>query len=113
MTHRGHRSPEGLQRQAVRKLVFNQSRRDRIQERKYLRYVFSQYLRYASNFAENINLLSREQIVEELSKQFDGVVLCAVKFERGEVLMDSRGRGSLQQLPKDKNGLKHALDVRE
>jgi len=78
MTHHGKRSPEGLQRQAVRKLVFNQSRRDRIQ-------------------AENINLLSREQIVEELSKQFDGVVLCAVKFERGEVLADSRGRGSLQQ----------------
>jgi len=78
MTHRGQRSPEGLQRQAVRKLVFTQSRRDRLQ-------------------AENINLLSREQIVEELSKQFDGVVLCTVKFERGEVLLDSRGRGSLQQ----------------
>ena len=94
MTHRGHRSPKGLQRQAARLFVITHSRRDRIQ-------------------AENINLLTREQIVEELSKQFEGVLPGVVKFERGEVLMDSRGRGSLQQLPKERNGLGHALDVRE
>ena len=78
MTHRGQRSPKGLQRQAARLFVITHSRRDRIN-------------------AESINIVTRDQIVEELAKQFDGVVLCAVKFERGEVLLDSRGRGSLQQ----------------
>jgi hypothetical protein len=78
MTHHGKRSPAGLQRQAARLFVITHSRRDRIQ-------------------AENINIISRDQIIEELGKQFKEVILSAVKFERGEVLMDSRGRGSLQQ----------------
>jgi hypothetical protein len=78
MTHRGQRSPKGLQRQAARLFVITHSRKDRIN-------------------AESVNIVTRDQIIEELGKQFGEVILDAVKFERGEVLADSRGRGSLQQ----------------
>jgi hypothetical protein len=46
--------------------------------------------------AETVNILSGEQVIEELAKQFDGVVLSVVTFECGEVLLDSRGTGNLQ-----------------
>jgi len=46
--------------------------------------------------AETVNILSGEQVIEELAKQFDGVVLSVVTFECGEVLLDSKGTGNLQ-----------------
>jgi hypothetical protein len=48
--------------------------------------------------AESINRLTPEQIADKMATLFpDGVVYnFAVRYERGEVLTDSRGRGSIQ-----------------
>jgi hypothetical protein len=78
MTHHGHRSVKGQQKQAARRLVIDRSRHDRIR-------------------AESVNILTKEQILSELQKQFEGVLLGAVQFERGEVLINAKGTGSLQK----------------
>jgi hypothetical protein len=50
--------------------------------------------------AEKICLLDNEQISDALSKRFNCVVVGAYRFDKGEVITDSRGRGSLQ-VPSD------------
>ncbi|MCJ7423419.1 hypothetical protein MUP01_04020 [Candidatus Bathyarchaeota archaeon] len=46
--------------------------------------------------AEKICMLGNKQISDALSKRFDCVVVGADCFDKGEVVIDSRGRGSLQ-----------------
>jgi hypothetical protein len=50
--------------------------------------------------AETINRLSAEQIADQMAMLFpEGVIYnFAVRYERGEVLTDSRGRGTIQQV---------------
>jgi hypothetical protein len=46
---------------------------------------------------ETVNILSREAIASSVSETFDYVLFGLADYERGEVLTDSRGNGSLQQ----------------
>lgn len=48
--------------------------------------------------AEKICLLDNKQISDALAKRFNGVAVGADCFVKGEVVTDSRGRGSLQLL---------------
>jgi hypothetical protein len=75
--HRGRRSEFKEQRRFVKRLVVETSRHDRIR-------------------AEKVCLLDNRQIGDALNKRFECVVVGADCFDRGEVVMDSRGKGSLQ-----------------
>ncbi|MGA9387621.1 MAG: hypothetical protein WBV70_02205 [Candidatus Bathyarchaeia archaeon] len=46
--------------------------------------------------AEKVCLLDNGQIAEALNKRFNAVIVGADCFDKGEVVMDSRGKGSLQ-----------------
>jgi hypothetical protein len=46
--------------------------------------------------SETVNILSREAIAASASQVFDYVLPGLANYERGEVLADSRGTGSLQ-----------------
>jgi len=46
--------------------------------------------------AEKICIVNRDTLIRFLQEQFDSVHMDAVNFMRGEVLVDSRGTGSLQ-----------------
>jgi hypothetical protein len=48
---------------------------------------------------ESVNLLSSVELGSLLSSQVDYVLPHAVNVERGEVLLDSRGEGTLQRGP--------------
>ena len=47
--------------------------------------------------AETINRLTPSVILEKLKVFYEGVQVSVVEFELGEVLTDSRGRGSFQR----------------
>lgn len=74
------RSLEARQRRATRRLILEMAYRDKLR-------------------AETINRLSRNELVNLVSKMFGGRVhLGAIPMvEVGEVLCDSRGRGSFQR----------------
>jgi len=48
--------------------------------------------------AESVARTPSKEVIAYLQSQFEGVDLSAVDIEQGEVLADSRGRGSLQQV---------------
>jgi hypothetical protein len=78
------RSPEAMERRAQRRfariLVSKSGLGDPIQ-------------------AENINILLHDQIADSLEKAFGYADMSIVdKFEKGEILSDNRGRGTLQKL---------------
>ena len=75
--HRGKRSEFNKQRRFVKQLVVNTARHDKIR-------------------AEKICMLNNEQIADSLKTRFECVVLGADCFDKGEVVIDSRGKGSLQ-----------------
>lgn len=75
--HRGRRSEFNRQRRFVKQLVVETSRHDRVR-------------------AEKVCMLNNGQISDALSKRFDCVVVGADCFDKGEVIIDSRGKGSLQ-----------------
>lgn len=77
MQHRGRRSEFNEQRRFVKQLVVSTARHDHIR-------------------AEKVCMLDNTQISDVLSKRFDCVVVGADRFEKGEVITDSRGKGSLQ-----------------
>jgi hypothetical protein len=81
MQHRGRRSEFNAQRRFAKALVSNSARHDRVQ-------------------AEQICMLDRAEVLDALSQKFGPVAVGSFSFERGEVIVDSRGRGSLQ-LPSD------------
>lgn len=74
------RSFEAKQRRAARKLIFTMAYRDRFG-------------------AETVNRLNMREIMDYISAMFNGRVhLGAIpRVEQGEVLSDSRGRGSFQR----------------
>jgi predicted O-methyltransferase YrrM len=45
---------------------------------------------------ETVNLLTRQELSNVLAASFDFVLPSATEVDRGEVLSDSRGRGTLQ-----------------
>lgn len=47
--------------------------------------------------AEAINLLTPEQIVDYLAVKYNEVYIDVAQYEKGEVLTDSKGKGSLQR----------------
>ena len=82
-TRRGRRSKESRQRRYVNQLVRSKSVEDRDKQ-------------------ESINALNQRQIREELELIF-GYAHVGVSqlFEKGEILSDGRGQGSLQQRRED------------
>jgi septum formation inhibitor-activating ATPase MinD len=51
--------------------------------------------------AETVNKLEKEELMNRLKEKFDFVEMDAVSdIEKGEVMTDSRGRGSMQTIPK-------------
>lgn len=75
MPHR--RSLASRQRRAARRYVLNHAYRDRRQ-------------------AETVAKTPGKEVLAYLQSLFEGVDLSVVDIELGEVLSDSRGRGSLQ-----------------
>lgn len=75
--HRGRRSEFNEQRRFVKQLVVSTARHDHIR-------------------AEKVCLLDNGQISDALGKRFNCVVVGADCFIKGEVITDSRGKGSLQ-----------------
>jgi hypothetical protein len=73
----------------------------RRQQRRYARSLVINYSYQDPILAETVNLLSKESIADRLRARFNYVEMAAVKFELGEVIMDSKGKGSFQQdMPK-------------
>jgi hypothetical protein len=52
---------------------------------------------------ESISMLTQEALNTLIADKFGSIVVNAVSCERGEVLLDPRGNGSLQQLPKSES----------
>lgn len=75
--HRGRRSEFNEQRRFVKRIIVNTARHDRVQ-------------------AEQICMLERAEVLDALKQKFGPVAVGSFCFERGEVVIDSRGRGSLQ-----------------
>lgn len=77
MQHRGRRSEFNAQRRFAKTIVVNSARHDQIR-------------------AEQICMLDRTEVLDALKEKFGSVAVGSVRFERGEVIVDARGRGSLQ-----------------
>jgi hypothetical protein len=79
MAKRGLRSVYAKQKRAARKILLEQSYRD-------------------PEKAENINLLNHSAMTDELNRKFQHVIMSVVlQSDKGDVLVDSRGEGSLQK----------------
>ena len=80
MTRTRRRSPDALQRRYINHLVSRSSYRD-------------------VSLNESINLLTPRQLEDSLLDKFGAVRTgLHLQFTRGEVVSDSRGEGSLQQI---------------
>jgi hypothetical protein len=75
--HRGRRSEFNEQRRFAKTHIANSSRQDRIR-------------------AERICMMDKKEISEALKKRFPSVIVAADCFEKGEVIVDSRGNGTFQ-----------------
>ena len=87
--HRGKRSEYSQQRRFVKQLVVETARHDDVR-------------------AEKVCMLNNEQVADALNRQFNCVVVGADCFDKGEVVIDSRGKGSLQ-LPNNTDDWKLAI----
>jgi len=88
--HRGHRSELNEQRRFVKHLVLESSRRDTVK-------------------AEMVCLLDNPQAVRAVEEKFGSAIVGAASFEKGEVVVDSRGKGSLQ-LPDNRQDWEAAIE---
>jgi hypothetical protein len=83
MVHRGFRSLEAVarreQRKSARHFIYNRSF-------------------YDDEKAETVCTLTTAMVTDELSKSFQEIFPRLIVVEKGEVLKDSRGQGSFQQL---------------
>jgi len=78
-TRRGHRSGEAEQRRYVNRLISKAAYRD-------------------LKKAESINVLTPDQINQQLHEQYENVIIYEhLQLERGLVLSDPRGEGELQR----------------
>lgn len=75
--HRGRRSEFNEQRRFAKAVVANTCRHDRIR-------------------AERVCMLDKTQVFDALSRRFNSVIVGADSFDRGEVIVDSRGKGTFQ-----------------
>lgn len=91
--HRGRHSESNRQRRFVKQLVVETARHDRVR-------------------AEKMCMLNDDQTTDALKERFDCVVVSADSFDKGEVVMDSRGKSSLQ-LPETYDDWKLAIDSDE
>jgi hypothetical protein len=66
------------------------------QQRRFIKRLVMQGAFQDRQRSETVNILSREAIAASASQAFDYVLSGLVNYERGEVLADSRGTGSLQ-----------------
>jgi hypothetical protein len=80
--HRGQRSELGRQRRYAKHVIAETSRLDR---RK----------------GEQICMLTGPQILDRVEQEFGDVIVHVTNFEKGEVIIDSRGTGSFQRLPRN------------
>ena len=81
-THRGVRSEVSAQRRYAKRTIVRTCRND---------------LRKA----EQICMLTTDQVMSAVQTEFGSVLVEAVNFEKGEVISDSRGEGSFQRMPRD------------
>jgi len=80
LTKRGRRSVKSLQRRLAKKIVFRQAYHDQ-------------------EIKEIINRTTPEWIMQVLNQVYGYVEVGAIpELEQGEVLVDSRGKGSFQKL---------------
>ena len=82
MQHRGQRSTPGQQRRYAKHLVVETCRLDRRR-------------------SEQVCMLTGSQILDAVQEKFEDVAVGVADFEKGEVLTDSRGEGSFQQIPRN------------
>jgi hypothetical protein len=66
------------------------------QQRRFIKRLVTQCAFQDRQRSETVNILSREAIASSASQAFDYVLSGLADYERGEVLADSRGTGSLQ-----------------
>ena len=66
------------------------------QQRRFIKRLVLQCAFQDRQRSETVNILSREAIAASASQAFDYVLPGLTNYERGEVLADSRGTGSLQ-----------------
>jgi hypothetical protein len=66
------------------------------QQRRFIKRLAMQCAFQDRQRSETVNILSRETIAASASQVFDYVLPGLANYERGEVLADSRGTGSLQ-----------------
>ena len=78
MVYRGKRSLRAMQKRDAKRYILQNGFQDHI-------------------LAETVNITKREVVLEFLGKKYGMVFPDAVKTELGEVLVDSRGNGSLQR----------------
>jgi len=79
MVYRGKRSLRAMQKRDAKRYILQNGFQDRI-------------------VAETVYITKREVVLEFLGKKYDNVILGIVpNVEIGEVLSDSRGRGSFQK----------------
>lgn len=90
MQHRGRRSAFNEQRRFVKRLVANTARNDRVR-------------------GEAVCILDKGQIVDALKQSFSSVIVGTACFEKGEIVVDSRGKGSLQ-IPNNSHDWRLAID---
>jgi hypothetical protein len=67
------------------------------QQRRFIKRLVLQCAFQDRQRSETVNILSRETIAASASQAFDCVLPGLTNYERGEVLADSRGTGSLQR----------------
>jgi len=79
MQHRGTRSEYSLQKRAARQYILAHSFRDTI-------------------LAETVCIVTNRMVITELQKTYDAINMDAVNVEKGEVVLDSRGQGSMQRV---------------
>lgn len=77
MVHRGQRSLRSQQRRSAKRFILDNSFHDRI-------------------MAESISTVTHKAVLTYLGKIYEMVPMFLVNVERGEVLVDSRGRGTFQ-----------------
>lgn len=71
-------------------------RSEESQQRRFIKRLVMQCAFQDWQRSETVNILSREAIAAAASQAFDYVLSGLANYERGEVLADSRGAGSLQ-----------------
>lgn len=82
--------------EALERLI--QKRKEIIEQRRKAKQIVVSSAFMDREKAESVNLLSPQQILIKLTEDYPEVHVRAVHFTQGEVLIDSRGEGSLNKI---------------